>query len=303
MCASRGVTKKPGTKTRSAAFHHFQRLNPLHDDRKQIKTVAAATTTNTSSSTTTTMTEVFTAVSLGQNEGQLSQPLLSEEAHVQPQQPNSDDRTNNSASVDNEVVMTTEELYPSFRMYGTIVGFLVQLLNVAGSTVLYYQWNDSSIFYNSNHKDLMDTLLHLLVFLLTQVDLYLYLCMWLVLTAVLTRPGMKYIQDNYFSNNHLRNQNDDDDDEVVVVVEVTKRSVFVLGVQFYMGVVLGVFLAWTGVDCVLGLPVPVLPMLGVLFFGLLISYTMIFCYDLEESFDSNDDDDDDDNEEDSQVIV
>ena len=259
------------------------------------------------------MTEVFTAISLGQNEEELSQPLLlprsEEEQEGQSLRPHGPDPTN-SASVNRPVVMTTEELYPSFRMYGTIIGFLVQLLNVAGSTVLYYQWNDSSIFtHNSHHKDLMDAALHLVVFLITQIDLYLYLFMWLALTAVLTRPGMKYIQDSFFSNPHLRNHNnnDENDDREVVRVVLTKRSVFVLGVQFYMGVVLGVFLAWTGVDCVLGLPVPVLPMLGVLFFGLLISYTMIFCYDLEDSFDRNNDDDeyvyDEYDEEDSQLVV
>jgi hypothetical protein len=242
------------------------------------------------------MTEVFTAISLGQNEEQLSQPLLPRSVDAQGQSPD----PTNSASVNGAVVMTTEEFYASFRVYGTIIGFLVQILNVAGSTVLYYQWNDSSIFHNGLHKDLVDTVLHLVVFLITQVDLYLYLLMWLALTAVLTRPGMKYIQDTFFSSQNLKNQTDND-----VVVVLTKRSVFVLGVQFYMGVVLGVFLAWTGVDCVLGLPVPVLPMLGVLFFGLLISYTMIFCYDLEESFEQDDEDEYDDyyDEEDCQVVV
>jgi hypothetical protein len=203
------------------------------------------------------MTEVFTAVSLEQNDDRLDQPLLSNDEN--------DDREE-----EQQESTVISELYPAFRMHGVIIGFLVQLLNVAGSTVMYYQWNNVGVLSKLS-TDLPDTFLHLVVFLITQVDLYLYISMWVALTAVLTQPGMQYVQDNYFAEKS----------------NVSKRSMFVLGVQFYVGVVVGVFLAWTAIDCVLGLPVPVLPMLGVLVFGLLISYTMIFCYDLEDSLDSD----------------
>lgn len=201
--------------------------------------------------------EVFTAVSLGQNDEPLNQPLLSEAEK--------DEGDNDNDNEERSPTIT--ELYPVFRMHGAIIGFLVQLLNVSGSTVMFYQWQNTGVLSKVS-TDLVDTFLHTLVFLITQVDIYLYMFMWVALTSVLTQPGMQYVQDHYFPEK-----------------SVSKRSVFVLGVQFYVGVVLGVFFAWTAIDCLLGLPVPVLPMLGVLVFGLLISYTMIFCYDLEESMD------------------
>jgi hypothetical protein len=121
--------------------------------------------------------------------------------------------------------------------------------------------------------DLLDTFLHMLVFAITQADLYLYLFMWVSLTAVLTPSGMDYVRQTYFQKG-----------------AASKRSIFVLGVHFYIGVVVGVFLAWSAIDCALGLPVPVLPMLAVLVFGLFISYTMIWCYDLEDSLRDDDED-------------
>lgn len=202
------------------------------------------------------MPAVYTAVSLDDN---LDRPLLAdEEQRVEEQN-------------DSKAPSQVEGLYPTFRTHGMIVGFLVQLLNVTGSTVMYYQWGNEGVFSKMS-TDLLDTFMHALVYAITQADLYLYLFMWVSLTAVLTQSGMQYVRGTYFQKG-----------------VATKRSIFVLGVQFYIGVVVGVFMAWTAIDCVLGLPVPILPMLGVLVFGLCISYTMIWCYDLEDSLAEDDD--------------
>ena len=100
--------------------------------------------------------------------------------------------------------------------------------------------------------------------------------MWISLTAILTKKGMKYVQRTYFSTEtSTTGQNDSS------VFVYTKRSIFVLGVHFYIGVVMGVFAAWMAIDCWFGVPVPMLPMLAVLVFGLVLSYAMIWCYDLE----------------------
>jgi hypothetical protein len=115
------------------------------------------------------------------------------------------------------------------------------------------------------------------VWVITQIDVLLYVAMWVSMTTVLTRTGMSYVRNTFFVSEQ----------------KPTKRSIFVLGVNFYVGVVLGVFCAWTGVDILLGLPIPITPMIGVVGFGLFISYTMVWCYDME------DDDEEDANEEDS----
>jgi hypothetical protein len=201
----------------------------------------------TNNSTNNNNTSVYTAVSLDSDSGDLEKPLLEQE---------STDAPKSSVSLD------LSSLNSAFRWHGLIVGFLAQLINVSGTTYMYYQWGNQGLLTNDN--DWVDTLWHSLVWVITQIDLYLYVCMWVALTAVLTRSGMNHVRRNYFS------------------VAPSKRSIFVLGVQFYVGVVVGVFLAWTGIDCSLGLPVPLMPMIAVLVFGLSISYTMVWCYDLED---------------------
>ena len=200
---------------------------------------------------------IFTAVSLDGDH--LDRPLLADEDQRA-------DDSEKSTFTWNKV----DALYPTFRIHGMIVGFLVQLVNVSGSTVMFYQWGDEGVMSKIS-TDLLDTFLHALVYAVTQADLYLYFIMWIVLTALLTQSGMQYVRQTYFEE-----------------TTSSKRSIFVLGVQFYIGVVVGVFFAWTMIDCVLGLPVPILPMFGVLLFGLCISYTMIWCYDLEDSLGDED---------------
>lgn len=204
-----------------------------------------------------TQLEIFTAVTIDD----LERPLLVDEDEMESQ-------------VESQVKESSQvtALYPAFRTHGMIIGFLVQLVNVSGSTFMYYQWGNEGLL-SKFPEDILDALLHAVVYAITQMDLYLYLFMWVALTAVLTNSGMDFVRERYFDKE-----------------SASKRSVFVLGVQFYIGVVIGVFLAWTAIDCVLGLPVPVLPMLGVLVFGLCISYTMIWCYDLEDSFEDDDED-------------
>ena len=210
--------------------------------------------------------DIYTAVSLAPTkttEKPLEEPLLQ-------RRPVDDDECS---------VVDTSDLNSCFRWHGLVIGFLAQLINVSGTTYMYYRWDHhhdkNAITHNySNNSDdeLSDTILHGFIWLITQVDLYLYIFMWLSLTAVLTKSGMNYVRTNFF---HPQSK-------------PTKRSIFVLGVQFYVGVVLGVFFAWTGIDFLLGLPVPVMPMVGVLLFGLFISYTMVWCYDLEDVEDDED---------------
>ncbi len=212
------------------------------------------------------MQEVFTGVSLDDS-SDLGRHLLVDEEQSLDLRSMSD-----RSSYENDKL---KRLYSAFRRHGMIIGFLVQLVNVAGSTVMYQQWADERVLSKLS-TDPWDTILHAIVFAITQVDLCLYLCMWVALTAILTQSGMSYVRKNYFAPD-----------------TASKRSIFVLGVQFYIGVVVGVFFAWALIDFVLGLPVPLLPMLGVFGFGLFISYTMIWCYDLEDYYLEDDCDEND----------
>ena len=68
---------------------------------------------------------------------------------------------------------------------------------------------------------------------------------------------------------------------------VKRRFVFVLGVYFLVGIVLGAFCAWTLIDLFLGFPIPFVPIMATVFVDLILCYLMVCCYDMgrEESVD------------------
>jgi hypothetical protein len=175
----------------------------------------------------------------------MEEPLLSSQNEEQ-EQPNED---NISAERN------------SARFHGVVIGFLTQVINISGTAVMCYKWGlDTNVL--SEHESLWDHGIHWVVWFLSQIDLQLYLVMWLGLTAALTDRGSKFIRS------HVGNY--------------SSRSIFVMGVTFYAGVVIGSFISWILHDYFLGLPAPVLPMIGVLIFGLLVSYSMIWCFDMED---------------------
>jgi hypothetical protein len=204
------------------------------------------------------MKSVHTAVCVEQQD--LEEPLLLV------------DSSSSSQEQMTNATVATSNRNASFRLHGLVIGFLAQIINVSGTTYLHSRWGTTT---NSDELQLdwPEWLLRTCIWSISQVDLYLYVFMWLSLTAVLTRKGMEYVQTTWLLN------------------RIPKRNIFILGVQFNVGVVLGVFCAWAAVDIVLGLYVPLLPMVGVVLFGLTISYAMVLCYDLEQ-----DDDDEEENE-------
>ena len=220
------------------------------------------------------------------------------------------------------------------RVLGIAIGFVAQLINVVGTTYLYIRWGGGgggdgegydavaqnaatpSIFYPENDQGIGqygDTLLYVFVWITAKADTYLYFLLWLSLSALLTKPGIKFAQSRlivttsattiislsldgdvgHSSRSSGRDQDSRSTQQIHMIP--SRRSVFVMGVNFYVGVVIGVFLAWVSVDAILGLPLPIYPMVGVLLFGLGISFCMILYYDSEEyQKDSHLDDDDDD---------
>lgn len=147
------------------------------------------------------------------------------------------------------------------RFHGMVIGFLAQVINISGTAFICYKWGlDKTVL--SEHESISDQVAHGFVWVVSQIDLQLYVMMWMGLTAALTEPGVKYIQTHY--------------------INLSPRSVFVMGVHFYVGVVLGSFMSWYSLDFAMGLPAPVAPMLFVLMFGLLVSYSMIWCFDMDE---------------------
>jgi hypothetical protein len=195
---------------------------------------------------------VYTAVCLE------SSPQGSKTKTAELEEPflNIESQTSNEAEA-----FDAKPLNTKFCINGMILGFLVQCANVGGTTYMYLRWGDEKITNTSQDG----WFVHFVIWMLTQSDLYLCIFMWMALTGLLTKYGMDHVRNTYFSESCMP----------------TKRTIFVMGVNFYVGVVLGLILTWTVIDVLLGLPLPMLPMIFVLLYGIFASYTMIWCYDLE----------------------
>jgi hypothetical protein len=109
---------------------------------------------------------------------------------------------------------------------------------------------------------------------LTQVDLVIYVIIWVAFTCTMTRNGMAFIRFQCQK-------------------PVSRRFIFVLGVYFLVGIVLGAFLAWTLIDLYLGFPIPFGPIATTVVVDLFLCYLMVWCYDLgrNEAIIGDDEDD------------
>lgn len=237
-------------------------------------------------------TKMMEATNRRSHEEDLEQPLLEMEHHDDDEElhTKTKDSPKQQQIDDAQTFSRLRKLQQEFIFHGFVIGSLAQIINVAGTTFMYYQWGEDASILTSD-AGWLDVLFHTVVWVLSQVDVYLYCFMWISLTAILTRKGMSYVQRTYFSTHK--------GSESSTSPVCTKRAIFVLGVHFYIGVVLGVFAAWMAIDFWFGVPVPMLPMIAVLVFGLVLSYTMIWCYDMEHygQHDINDEDNDDDDDE------
>merc|ERR1712183_349862 len=58
-----------------------------------------------------------------------------------------------------------------------------------------------------------------------------------------------------------------------------RQYVFVLGVYFWMGIVVGAFIALSAIEICLGFPIPFRPILWIVTANLMLCYCMIWCFD------------------------
>jgi hypothetical protein len=62
----------------------------------------------------------------------------------------------------------------------------------------------------------------------------------------------------------------------------SQRSLFLTGVNFFVGISLGSFLAMSFVDAIFGFPVCMVKLAACLVVCLALCYIMVLCYDMEE---------------------
>lgn len=225
--------------------------------------------------------------------------------------------------------------YGKFIALGALTGFLIQVVSLgAYALMLVHYSNDDDIAQSSlststttsssltmafipsslsSSKDdvsapssssmmfSIDWFVVGLLSVLTQIDLIIYVLIWIAFTCTMTRGGMEFLRFQFASNDTSSSNNNNNKSTGVTGSTLKRRFVFVLGVYFLVGIVLGAFGAWTVIDVYLGFPIPFLPIAATVGVDLVLCYLMVCCYDLGKKnhgfVDDNDDDEEDDDDE------
>jgi hypothetical protein len=269
----------------------------------------------------------------------ITQPLLladdDEEEEQQRQQHADDDRmiivlkktsTYKNASKGREKTHSSAACNAQFVVLGALTGFLIQVVSLGAYALLLLHYNNnnknngdgesmtmnvnmdvmtwwsssSSSTPHANSEDSnMDMLdwknrmmnlnadwfIYSILSVLTQIDLVIYVLIWIAFTCTMTRNGMQFLRFQYQNPN------------------LQRRGVFVLGVYFLVGIVLGAFAAWSMIDVYLGFPIPFLPIVATVGIDLVLCYMMVWCYDLGRvhtaglSMETDDEEEDDEEDE------
>jgi hypothetical protein len=161
---------------------------------------------------------------------------------------------------------------------GSLTGFLIQMISLGAYAFMlakYSEVGEEGVTENESGWFVYGVLS-----ILTQIDLILYVTIWAAFTCTMTRNGMEYIRLQYR-------------------MPVKQRSIFVVGVYFLVGIVLGAFVAWTMIDMYLGFPIPFIPIIVTVLVDLLLCYLMVLCYDLGGTKGASVEDDEDDKDDDT----
>jgi hypothetical protein len=245
---------------------------------------------------------VYIAVVYGDSDdSSLKQPLLL--AHEE-------DNSNYENNVDNVLLGTTTTTtkdastqtvvvvhHPSFPCamgLGATVGFFIQVISLGAYGVMLMYWGEDALHTS---KTKVDWLLYGILALLTQIDLCIYVAIWLAFTCTMTRTGMDMLRNRLFACSVRASYHELSSAPTTTTTSsdefqktVRRRFVFIMGVYFLVGIVLGAFCAWTVIDFYLGFPIPFLPILVTVVVDLILCYLMVWCYDLgkDETIDEDD---------------
>jgi magnesium-transporting ATPase (P-type) len=185
-------------------------------------------------------------------------------------------------------------IFPGTMLTGTVVGFLVQIISLCAYGLVLLRWGDQEETDSSNSSSntitsqttattVVEGILYAILSVLTQLDLCIYVFLWLAFTCTVTKTGMRLVRNQISGATGSSSSS-----------YLPRRALFLVGISFLVGIVMGAFVAWTLTDFYLGFPVPFLPIAGTVLFDLFLCYIMVQCYDI---LGQNGEDDEDDDEE------
>ena len=198
------------------------------------------------------MSTLHPASPFGSTSADIEQPLLQEETL----QLRSEDATKEEEVLDSFVPLKGRLL-----VYGTVAGFLIQVISLSAYVKSLMTWGQKPAL----HTNALDEIFYFFLQLLTQIDLCVYSVVWVGFTCSMTKAGVEFIMSYLGSP--------------LSCTQATRRFVFLLGVNILVGLVLGAFLSWSLIDLLLGFPVPYIPVVATAGIDLVLCYLMTVCYD------------------------
>lgn len=228
----------------------------------------------------------------------LAEPLLEQERE-QLKLSNLNDNDDNYDDDDEEEIQTVVPIEGEcksrikFFAFGAFTGFFIQVVSLTAYACLLI--NSTGMFLTDSEVMSMDdffqqanlaneavdmtsggqnfgkdVIVYTLLSIMTHIDLIVYVLIWVGFTCTMTRYGMKCINTQFFSSTEGQSSQH----------AVQQRYVFVLGVSFLVGIVIGAFGAWFAIDLYLDFPIPLKPILVTVVVDLALCYMMIMCFDM-----------------------
>jgi hypothetical protein len=197
-------------------------------------------------------TEVHTAICYASQSHDLEEPLI-------------DISLETDGDCEETLASTQERLSRIFQLVGWALGYLLQCISMGGTALIAFHWDkDSSPEY------FWEKTLYATMYGLSNCWLLLLPIGCIAIKRSWARRGVEYIQAHFTTS--LKSQ---------TAARQTHRTVFLAGVQFLVGIVLGCFSAWGLVAVFFGASCFMFMSLFVSMMACLaLSYGMVVIYDM-----------------------
>jgi hypothetical protein len=167
---------------------------------------------------------------------------------------------------DGEILKRFEFLKARFLCVGAFIGFSVQVISLmAYIHSLVHFGKGKKAFRSSTSEQIIYIVLEFLI----RIDLCVYCVVWVAFTLSMTRPGVNFVMTRL--------------DSGLGCTKATRRFVFLLGVNWLVGLVLGAFASWSILDVYFYFPVPYAPIVATAIINLALCYFMTICYDCRKA--------------------
>jgi len=165
----------------------------------------------------------------------------------------------------------------SVLVSGIIIGLMVQIITLGSHAYIILHWG------KYNERAQANMVLWYLMKCLSHFDVCLYVITWIIFFLIMTRPGITFLYRH-------RQQLDDciSCDTSNGSMATMRKEYFNIGVNFLMGLILGSFLSWIGLNLMIGVLSPLAPIVQCMVIDFLLCYSLIIIYGWFEKEDDND---------------